>query len=85
MCREFYEPHRANDAYPPVMLSNEELQQIADAQTEINTYVGRQFAKFIVEGNIDAEWDSYVAQLESMGLSKVVEVYQGAYDRYKSA
>ena len=85
MCREFYEPHRANDAYPPVMLSNEELQQIADAQTEINTYVGRQFATFIVEGNIDAEWDGYVAQLESMGLSKVVEVYQGAYDRYKSA
>lgn len=85
MCREFYEPHRANDAYPPVMLSNEELQQIADAQTEINTYVGRQFATFIVEGNIDAEWDSYVAQLESMGLSKVVEVYQAAYDRYKSA
>ncbi|GAA4890452.1 extracellular solute-binding protein [Tessaracoccus lubricantis] len=85
MCREFYEPYRANDAYPPVMLSNEELQQINDAQTEINTLVGRKFATWIVDGTIDAEWDAYVAQLEQMGLSKVIEVYQTAYDRYKNA
>ena len=85
MCQEFYEPHRANDAYPPVMLSNEELQQIADAQTEINTLVTRQFATWIVEGTIDSEWETYLGQLESVGLSKVMEVYQAAYDRYKSA
>lgn len=85
MCEEFYEPYAANAPYPPVMLSNEELQQIADAQTEITTYVGRQFATWIVDGTVDDEWESYVAQLESMGLSKVTEVYQTAYDRYKSA
>ncbi len=84
MCKESYEPHRANDAYPPVMLSNEELAQVGDAQTEINTLVTRQFATWIVEGTIDEGWETYLGQLESIGLPQVMEVYQAAYDRYKS-
>jgi putative aldouronate transport system substrate-binding protein len=40
-------------------------------------------AKWIVSGGVDQEWDSYIAQLKSIGLDKMVKIYQDAYDRYK--
>ena len=40
-------------------------------------------AKWIVSGGIDQEWDGYVSQLKNVGVDKMIEVYQQAYDRYK--
>ena len=79
---EFYAPHKANDPYPPVMLSNEELEQVSFAETDIKTLVKEKFAAWIVNGNVDDEWDAYVSQLESMGVSDVTATYQQAYDRF---
>ena len=37
-------------------------------------------AKFISgEKSIDADWDSYVADLEKMGMSTLLSLYQQAY------
>ncbi len=80
---EFYAPFQANDAYPPVMLSNEELDQVSFANTDINTLVKEKFASWIVNGNVDAEWDSYVTQLQGLGIDDVVATYQQAYDRFQ--
>jgi putative aldouronate transport system substrate-binding protein len=41
-------------------------------------------AKFIsgeLEIN-DANWNTYLAELEKMGLDEVLEVYTAAYERY---
>lgn len=84
MCKEFYEPFKANDKYPPVMMSNEELDQISQPMTDINTLIKQKFASWIVNGTVDAEWDAYTAQLASMGLPDIIGVYQTAYDRYKA-
>lgn len=83
LVKEHYEPYKANDRFPPVLLSNDELQMITDPQTDITALVKEKFATWIVKGNIDAEWDGYVAKLQSMGLEDVMKVYQDAYDRYK--
>lgn len=80
---EFYAPYKANDAYPPVMLSNEELDQVSFANADINTLVKEKFASWIVNGTIDSEWDAYVSQLQTLGVEDVVATYQQAYDRFQ--
>lgn len=84
MVKEFYEPHKANDKYPPVLMSNEELDRIAQPMTDINTLVKQKLASWVVNGNIDAEWDTFTKQLDSMGLPDIMSVYQEAYDRYQA-
>ncbi|WP_422116512.1 extracellular solute-binding protein [Brachybacterium sp. UNK5269] len=79
---EFYEPHRANEKYPPVMLSVDELNRISTLETDITSLVTEKIATWIVKGGIEQEWDGYVSQLEAIGLGEVVEVYQTAYDRF---
>jgi len=79
---EFYAPHRANEKYPPVMLSVEELNRITTIEADVRTLVDEKVSTWIVKGGIDEEWDGYVAQLESIGLPEIVEVYQSAYDRF---
>lgn len=81
--KEFYEPHRANEKYPPVMLSVDELNSISTIEADIKTLVDEKISTWIVKGGIENEWDGFVSQLESMGLPKVVEVYQAAYDRFQ--
>ena len=65
------------------MLSNEELDQVSFANTDINTLVKEKFASWIVNGTIDDEWDAYVSQLQTLGVEDVVATYQQAYDRYQ--
>lgn len=79
---EHYAPHAGNEAYPPVLLSNEELQQVDLPLADINTLVTEKFASWIVNGTVDQEWDAYVTQLESLGITDIVGVYQEAYDRF---
>jgi putative aldouronate transport system substrate-binding protein len=82
LVREFYEPFAANEKYPPVLLSNEELDQVAYAEADITTLVKEKFARWVVDGTVDAEWDGYVSQLEGLGVDDVVAIYQQAYDRF---
>ena len=79
---ENYKPFAGNDGYPPVALSNEELQQISTIETDAASLVEQNVAKWIVSGGTEQEWDGYVSQLQSVGVEKMVEVYQQAYDRY---
>ena len=52
--------------------------------TDINTLVKEKFATWIVNGNIEKEWDSYTSQLDTLGVSEVTSVYQKAYERFAS-
>lgn len=83
LVNEYYLPYKANDAYPPVMLSNDELDRVSYSLTDINSLVKEKFAAWIVNGTVDAEWDAYVSQLESMGAADVTATYQQAYDRFQ--
>ena len=51
-------------------------------ETTLNNYI-KEEAKLFVMGtkNVDTNWDAYVKQIEDLGLSKVLEMKQSAYDK----
>ena len=49
---------------------------------DINSYEEMMRAKFISEGNIDEQWDGYLEQLEKLGLSEAMEIFDDAYKKY---
>lgn len=71
------------EAMPPLLFLDEELDELADIETSIRDYVNQEQALWITnQADIDASWDEYLATLENMGLSRLLELYQTAYDRY---
>ncbi len=49
---------------------------------QLGDYVKNTIAGWIVDGDADAEWDDYLKQLDRLGLSQAMEIYQAAYDRF---
>ena len=62
---------------------NEDEQKVYDKHwASIRTYMlERQQAWVLGTGDIEADWDDYIATINKMGFSDVVEVMQSAYDR----
>ena len=65
-----------------ITYNEEETNQINDIKNSIQTYVNESIVRFVT-GDLDIEkdWDSYLAELESIGLAQYMEVSQVAYDR----
>lgn len=81
---EIYKPYAVSekDMFPPVWYTKEQREVLTSYRTEINEYAKTKRADWITKGNMDAEWDEFCAKLESMGLQKVIDVYQAAYDSF---
>lgn len=62
---------------------NPEEQKVFDRHfVQIRTYMlERQQAWILGSGDVETEWDDYIAQLNRMGLQDVLAVMQAAYDR----
>lgn len=77
----------AEHYYPrAISLTADESSAIITNVTDITTYCQEQLLKFMV-GDIelsDANWNDFVAQVNSLGLQDCLEVYQNAYDEYIS-
>lgn len=66
---------------PPLVFSEDQARELADLRLAIQTYVDEMKVNFIIgNANIDAEWENYVAQLNAMGLPRMLEIIQEAYD-----
>jgi putative aldouronate transport system substrate-binding protein len=66
---------------PPLAFTEKQAVAIADPEATIVQYVKEMFTRFVRgEGDIDAEWDQYLATLDGMGLAPYLQVYQEAYD-----
>lgn len=79
---ELYLPYAEDEWFPNVPFSEEEIQEINSIETEIKTFVNTRRAEWVANGGVEEDWDAYVAQLEQMGLERMIELYQQAYDRY---
>ncbi|NOU75491.1 extracellular solute-binding protein [Paenibacillus sp. LMG 31458] len=79
---KLFEGHFAKDVYPNVFFSKEEAQKIQTLGNDINTYANSMYAKWIIDGSIDKDWDGYVKKLNDMGLKDLLAAYQSAYDRF---
>lgn len=70
--------------YPLVHYDMETSDIRAQLSTDIGNYVKESFARWIVSGNIDAEWDSYVKKLNDLGLEQLMDIYQKALDEFNA-
>jgi len=84
--RDLMEPYGTTDkAVPPLIFTEEQSKLFGELKTSMDTTVDEWFANFVIgNADIDADWETYLATLESTGLSQYLEIYQTAYDaKYK--
>ncbi|MGG3307069.1 ABC transporter substrate-binding protein [Paenibacillus lautus] len=81
---KYYDPYMEKENYPSIFFEPEELDKINRIEPELIKYVNTQRGKFIVDGGVDEQWDSYVKTLDKMGLNELMEIYQNGLDRYNA-
>ena len=82
---EQYAPYIASYVrFPLVYMLEEENDEIADLAPEINQFTQEMGARWIVDGGIEEDWEGYLQRLDSMGLPRLLEIYQKVYDRHLS-
>jgi len=76
-----YEPYLETNPLPNVWLSAEDSEKMATLQTDIKSYVDQKVAEWISgEADVNAEWDAYCAQLETLGVAELTAIKQAAVD-----
>ena len=56
--------------------------EAAKLLSDILTYAGTEITKYIIGDNSMDSYETFTSTLEDMGVDRVVEIYQAAYDRY---
>lgn len=71
------------DCFPRLSYTAEEANERATLKTDLQNYLEQAKAQFIT-GEIDVEegWDDFVNTVNGMGLERLIEIEQAAYDRY---
>ena len=71
--------------YPDsIVFTVAENEAVAEYEGDFLTYAPTEILKFLsgaAELN-DANWDAYIAECENLGIQKIIDVYQNAYDQY---
>ncbi len=65
-----------------VSLTAEEAAQFNEIYADIATYVSENTLAFIIGEKPLSDYEEFTAQIESSGISRCVEIYQAALDRY---
>ncbi|OFT01355.1 ABC transporter substrate-binding protein [Granulicatella sp. HMSC31F03] len=85
LIKEYYVPYMSNNnIYPRVFMTQEDLDKLAHIEADMKDYIYRKRAEWIVNGNIDQEWDAYKQELEKYGLSEYLAIKQKYYDQYQA-
>ncbi len=70
-----------------ITFTTEEADELDEIAQNIPTFVSESFASFLTgtqDINDDATWNKYLEDLESYNLSRILEIRQNCYDRYKA-
>ena len=82
---ELYRPYMTVSTYPGgVTFTPEENTRLAALATDIGNFVNDRQAQWLLNGGIDAEWDSYLASLKTMGLDEMLNLYETALNRFNN-
>ncbi|MGI5856848.1 MAG: extracellular solute-binding protein [Candidatus Merdivicinus sp.] len=72
------------DTVPNLIYTSEELEELSELEATISTYAKESQTRFLTgDLDIEADWDSYLKELDNMGLSDYLKIMQAAYDRMK--
>ncbi|MFC0270956.1 ABC transporter substrate-binding protein [Metabacillus herbersteinensis] len=72
---------KADNIYPRVFFSLEELDKISTIEADLKPYVERKKAEWISNGKVEEEWSEYLSELDRLGLQEWLEIKQVGYDR----
>ena len=79
---KLYADKHPEHVLPTLRYTSEESEKILDAVANIPGFIHQSMAEFITGvRDIEKGWDTYLAELESMGLSTWISVSQDAYNR----
>ncbi len=83
---ELYEPYHTDEwqTLPSLNFLVEENTSVQTVKVELETFIEESKVQFITgvqDINDDSAWQAYIDSLESIGMPKLIEVYQTAYDR----
>ena len=71
---------------PVLNFTNDETSRIADLKTKIQTASEEFNTKYVLDAKYGQEqWDAWVAQADSLGVTELLEIYNAAQARYDSA
>lgn len=75
----------AKKGFPLVYYTQDESDEFALINTDLISLIERKASEWIMNGKIDEEWDAYLKELDAIGLQRLLEINQAAYDRYVEA
>ena len=78
----FMDELKDKEPFPPVFYTAEEAEAMNKLQVDIFNLIEGKASQWIMNGNIEAEWDSYLNELDKAGLAKWISIKQAAYDRF---
>ncbi|WP_328771186.1 ABC transporter substrate-binding protein [Streptomyces sp. NBC_00286] len=83
---KLYEGHESKSSiafpYGEAWIDPAKAGELATLQTNIGTFVQQSAVQFITgKKSLDADWDSYLKNLDKLGLKRFLEIYQQAYDK----
>lgn len=67
---------------PSVTLTASEGETASSIYSDVYTYAAEHITKFISGDEDMSQYDAFVAQLSTMKIDELTEIYQAAYDRY---
>lgn len=73
------------EAFPTLTYTDEEYDEFNKIMTDVNTFRSERCQQWIFgSDDVSTTFDSYVNELNRLGLEKATQIQQAAYDRYKS-
>ncbi|MDE6221181.1 MAG: extracellular solute-binding protein [Lachnospiraceae bacterium] len=79
---EFYLNASASMTLPSMQYTDDESQFLSDYGASAQNYVESCLAEWLLgKSDIDADWDKYLAQLETLKVQEYIDIMQTAYDR----
>lgn len=79
---EDLEPYLGHQ-YPMLSYTEEEASELSNLTADIDSFVTSKQAEWVTNGGVEKEWDSYLKQLDQMGLDRFLEIQNTALARYQ--
>ncbi len=71
---------------PPLSFTQDEAQVVAEAEATIVPFVQQRFAEWVTGNrNVDEDWESYLEELNGLGVENYLATYQAALERANEA
>ncbi len=79
---ESYQEFMTNSSLPPLKFNEEENDWFTTNGTDINNHINDHQARWLLQGGIEEEWDTYLDGLESLKIDEHVTNMNNAYQRF---